>query len=63
MFVFFGCSSVAQYKLLNRAQNDSASFLLVNAGFGFGILAAILTVGKVSGKKNKIKLLLLFDSK
>lgn len=53
MFVFFGCSSVAQYKLLNRAQNDSASFLLVNAGFGFGILAAILTVGKVSGKKIK----------
>lgn len=49
MFVFFGCSSVAQYKLLNKSTNDSASFLLVNAGFGFGILAAILTVGKVSG--------------
>lgn len=47
---FFGISSVAQYVFLNRAgDKTAASFLSINLGFGIGVTAAILVVGKVSG--------------
>jgi len=44
----FGLSSVAQYKFF-KAEGNDLSFLSVNFGFGFGVIAAILVVGKSSG--------------
>jgi len=45
---FFGISSLAQYTF-NKPSPNSASFLAVNLGFGIGVTAAVLVVGKVSG--------------
>ncbi|CAF0886479.1 unnamed protein product [Brachionus calyciflorus] len=49
IFVTFGCSSIAQYKLFNRVHQGWETFLTISTGMGFGLMIAILVAGKVSG--------------
>lgn len=50
IFISFGLASIAQFKFFKRDDSSyQSTFLSVNLAFGFGIMAAILVVGKVSG--------------
>ncbi|RNA05793.1 aquaporin-3 [Brachionus plicatilis] len=49
IFIFIGCSGVAQFKLNNKQDSNLNNLLSVNIGFGFGVLMAILLVGTISG--------------
>lgn len=49
IFIFIGCSGVAQFKLNNKQDANLNNILSVNIAFGFGVLMAILLVGTISG--------------
>lgn len=49
IFLTFGLAGVAQYKFQLKDNPYNTNFLAVHVGFGFGIVAAILCVGKISG--------------
>lgn len=50
IFIFIGCSGVAQFKLNYKQDSNINNILSVNIAFGFGVLMAILLVGTISGK-------------
>lgn len=47
-----GLCGVAQYRFQQNDNPYSTNYLLVNIGFGFGLILAILVTGKISGINN-----------